>query len=379
MNINKSNNVLVIDASRCKSGGAINHIVNLIKYLNYDDLKFSKIHIWSYNLLLQKLPNYPFLIKHNSFLLELPLPFQLFWQALILRYYLKKHQCSILFTLDSSTLCRFKKHLVLNQDLLSFEKYIYQKMPFSYEKIRIIVLRYVQKLAFQNATAVIFLSKYSKEKILEECDLKINSVVIAHGVDDDFKITNDCDWDFDLTKKIKCIYISPILEYKNQISVINSIFILRKKGYNISLNLVGGGNGYYYDLVLNYSKKLDKDNVWLNIDNFLSKNELVSRLKENHLFVFASSCETFGITLLEGMCSGIPIVCSNLSSLPEILLNGGLYFDPTSVSEISTKLEKLILDKELRIMLSKNSKNISNNYSWEKCSNETFNLLNSLI
>ena len=45
------------------------------------------------------------------------------------------------------------------------------------------------------------------------------------------------------------------------------------------------------------------------------------------IFVFASSTETFGISLLEAMAVGMPIVCSDKSSLPEVLQNGGLYFD----------------------------------------------------
>jgi glycosyltransferase involved in cell wall biosynthesis len=79
------------------------------------------------------------------------------------------------------------------------------------------------------------------------------------------------------------------------------------------------------------------------------------------------------------MSSGMPIICSNHSSLPELLLNGGLYFNPNSILEISTNLEKIILNKNLRIELSNNSKNISKNYTWEKCSKETFEFLESFI
>jgi hypothetical protein len=159
---------------------------------------------------LQQIPNNKYLVKHNSSLLELPLPFQLFWQAFLLKYKIKKHKCTLLFTADSSTLCNFKKQVLLNQDLLSFEKKIYARMPLSYEKIRIIILRYIQKNAFKKAVGLIFLSNYTKNKILEDCKIKINSIVIPHGVDDDFKTKKSNNWDFDFTLKIKCVYISPI-------------------------------------------------------------------------------------------------------------------------------------------------------------------------
>jgi glycosyltransferase involved in cell wall biosynthesis len=379
MILNKEKQILAIDASRCRSGGAINHIVNILKNVNYNELKFSEVHIWSYNLLLQQIPNNKYLVKHNSSFLELPLPFQLFWQGFLLKYKLKKYKCTLLFTADSSTLCNFEKQVILNQDLLSFEKKIYARMPFSYEKIRIIILRYIQRNAFKNAVGLIFLSNYTKNKILEDCKIKINSIVIPHGVDDDFKTKKSNNWDFDFTQKIKCIYISPIFEYKNQLNIIRGVNLLRQRGYDISLNLIGGGAGYYYQEILDYIKNNESSKDWIILENFLNKEQLVLRLKESHIFIFASSCETFGITLLEGMSAEMPIICSNLSSLPEILSNGGLYFNPEDIFEISSSLEEIILDKKLRMDLSQTAKNISTNYNWEICSKETFNFIESYI
>ena len=375
----KSQNILGIDASRCRSGGSINHIINIIKYINYNDLKFNKIHIWTYSRLLDKIPDSTFLIKHRSYFLELPLAFQLFWQAFLLRYKLKKHRCSILFTVDSATLCRFDKHVVLNQDLLSFEKKIYKQMPFTYEKIRILVLFYVQKNAFKKSIATIFLSNYSRDKILGECKIDINKIVIPHGVDNDFCFNRDNSWDFNFSKEVKCIYVSPFFEYKNQVNVINAVSLLREKGYDIKLNLIGGGHGYYYNSILQQVEKLKNSNNWITIENYLDKENLLRRLKESHIFIFASSCETFGITLLEGMSAQMPIICSNLSSLPEILTDGGLYFDPNNILDISTRLDELILNKNLRIELSNRARNNSISYTWEICSNTTFKFIESFI
>ena len=69
---------------------------------------------------------------------------------------------------------------------------------------------------------------------------------------------------------------------------------------------------------------------------------------ESDIFIFASSSETFGISLLEAMALGLPIVCSNKSSLPEILDDGGLYFDPNNHIELYNQINKLIKNKKLR-------------------------------
>src|SRR5207248_9180329 len=44
--------------------------------------------------------------------------------------------------------------------------------------------------------------------------------------------------------------------------------------------------------------------------------------------VFASSCETFGQIVLEVMSAGLPIACAGRSAMPEVLGDGGVYFDP---------------------------------------------------
>ena len=48
------------------------------------------------------------------------------------------------------------------------------------------------------------------------------------------------------------------------------------------------------------------------------------------------------------MALGMPIVCSNKSSLPEILKNGGLYFDPKNYFQLSNQIELLIKNKKIR-------------------------------
>ena len=76
------------------------------------------------------------------------------------------------------------------------------------------------------------------------------------------------------------------------------------------------------------------------------------------------------------MTQGIPIICSNQSSLPEILEDGGLYFDPSSQIELSEKIDLLINDIILRKALSRKAMKISKKYSWEKNLNSFYKIIN---
>ena len=135
------------------------------------------------------------------------------------------------------------------------------------------------------------------------------------------------------------IYVSTICHYKNQINLIKALFILINKGYNIKLDLVGKID---LDFKTEFFKLLDKLNLntKVNLIGHLEKDELTDILKKDHITIFPSKFETFGISLLESMASSKLILCSNTSAMPEILDDAGLYFDPGVPQSIADCIEK---------------------------------------
>ena len=65
-------------------------------------------------------------------------------------------------------------------------------------------------------------------------------------------------------------------------------------------------------------------------------------------FVFPSLYEGFGLPPLEAMACGTPVVCSNATSLPEVVGDAAVLFDPRDVDSISTALRSVLEDGELR-------------------------------
>ena len=106
--------------------------------------------------------------------------------------------------------------------------------------------------------------------------------------------------------------------------------------------------------------------------------ELPKHYKQADIFVFASLCETFGIILLEAMASGLPIACSNRSSMPDLLGNAGVYFDPNEAKSIKDALTTLIQDKKMSDALAFKASERTKSFSWDRCANETFAYLTEL-
>jgi glycosyltransferase involved in cell wall biosynthesis len=364
--------ILGIDASRCRSGGSINHLLGILEHSNPKIHDISEIHIWAYDKLLFQLPDRNFLIKHKSVYLNKNIIFQIFWQYFILKFELLNHNCDFLFTADASTVCNYKKQVVLSQDLLSYEPGIINKFGYGYSRLRLYLIRLIQNKAFQNAKGVIFLTNYTSNLIQSSCGVLNKIKIIPHGFNPIFSTLNKLPcW----KNEIICSYISNTEFYKHQWVVVEAIEKLRKKNYKIKINLIGGGIGKAQLKLNKQINKSDPNRNFVKQFDFLTHDEIIFLLKNTDLFVFASSCETFGITLLEGMATGLPVVCSNRSSLPEVLLDGGEYFDPEDPNSIANKIEMLINNINYATELSKKAKNISSKYSWERCSFETFSFI----
>lgn len=365
---------LAFDASRCRSGGAYAHINGILT--NFDPIKFgiSEIHLWSHKELLNYIPNYPWLIKHNPKYLNKNIFFQIFWQAYVLNKEIKKFKCSILFTLDASTFCRFKNQIVLSQDMLSYEPGVMKLFGFSKERFRLLLILWLQNAAFKRAKGVIFLTNYASNVIQGYCGPLSNIAVIPHGVGPVFK---KIDKHFTIipNKPIRCLYISNTALYKYQWHVVKAIQLLREIGLNIELELVGGGSGAAQILLEKQIKLSDPLNKYIKQFKFISNDDLPQFIYNSDIFVFASGCENMPVTLLEGMAAGMPIACSNLGPMPEVLEDCGIYFNPVDPNEIALAIKKLALSLELRLKFSNKAKSLAEKYSWERCSNETFSFI----
>jgi alpha-1,3-rhamnosyl/mannosyltransferase len=89
------------------------------------------------------------------------------------------------------------------------------------------------------------------------------------------------------------------------------------------------------------------------------------------LFVFPSEYEGFGLPVLEAMACGVPVVCSNRSSLPEVAGDAALLCDPHDVESLARTIERALTDRALRSTLQQSGLARTAEYSWEQTARST--------
>lgn len=233
-----------------------------------------------------------------------------------------------------------------------------------------------QMRSFRKASGVIFSSKYSQNMVIKSIPSIRSSCVVPLGVEPNFckglKKSNRND------DQLILLYVSPLWPYKHHQEVIQAIKTLRRDlQIDLQLRLIGSGSLQATNKIKVLIESEDSSK-FINLQGFVDDNTLMKEYMNADIFIFASSCEAFGITLVEAMRAHLPIACSDRTGLPDILKDAGEYFNPEDSNSIAIALSKLITDEVHRSELGEKAYQYSTDYTWKTCAERTFSFLKQI-
>lgn len=217
---------------------------------------------------------------------------------------------------------------------------------------------------------IITISENSKKDIMAYFNLPSDKIyVIPEGVDTlFFKPAGNAE-----IKVIKekyaikdsyFLFVSAVEWLKNVQNAIKGYILAKEKFLFPHQLVIVGIHGIGFDI---FKEMVRENNLEEEIifTGYIPDKDIVSLYSGAEAHILPSFYEGFGITVLEAMACGCPVLASKTSCMPEVIGNSGLYFDPEKAEEISQSLLKIERDKILRGRLIEKGFSRVKKFTWE--------------
>ena len=359
--------------------GTKTYNINFCKYLNKIN-KDQKIFIFltkEYFKIIQSTENHNITyIKKSAIFTNIFL--RILWMQFVLPFELKKLKVKQLYSPMNFgpiwlKFFKIKFTLALHSNL----PWIYfSKMPGN--KLRNLFTKFLMEISIHSCDKLIVDSNFAKKEIVKILKIKEEKVsVIYLGIEEDYKKFEDNNHlieNFDYQDYI--ISVSSCVKYHNVKNILEAFKIIKNEG-NVKLKFVLVMqilDKDYFSEIKNFVKNNFQQNEIIFFHD-LNNKYLINLYRKAIFYIFSSYCEVFGLTSLEAMSQGCPVIISNKSALPEINNSAAEYFDPDNIGQIKESMNKVLLNKNYRLELINKGKIHCKKFSWEKTVSETIKIL----
>ncbi len=231
-----------------------------------------------------------------------------------------------------------------------------------------------KKKAAREADHIFCVSENTKNDLMRIFNVNSEKItVIYHGVFPNKNLFLEKKSSF---KKPFLLFVGNRCTYRN---FRNLLFVYASNpDLNQYFNLVAFGGGKFTKEEKTLIKELN-----LSLENVIHKtgndNDLFNLYKKASMLVYPSLYEGFGLPPLEAMKYGCPVACSHTSSIPEVVGDAALLFDPLSLKSISDCILKIIYDKKVAKDLTSKGLERAKKFKWDKAAKKTLNTYKKLI
>lgn len=246
-------------------------------------------------------------------------------------------------------------------------------------RLKFLAYRAVIKRAAKRAEQVITVSNFTKDELIKKLKVPADKIAVTY---EGFQVPGSEASGINLAKKgvhkPYLLYVGNAYPHKNLdrlIDVFGSIWNESRGEYQLVLV---GKKDYFYNRLEDKAKKIGlvkKEGISpVVFYDYATNQELPSIYKQASLYVFPSLMEGFGLPALEAMQFNLPVVASQTGSIPEIVGDAALLFDPNNNQEMEETILKGLNDKTLRDQLINRGQERIKKFDWTKCAEQTLEI-----
>lgn len=175
------------------------------------------------------------------------------------------------------------------------------------------------------------------------------------------------------------INTSSLLWFRKNLVTLVKAYSLCKKRLGMEHKLViTGRRGEAFEDISKLISSLGLESEVI-LTQYIPKADMPLLLNGAECMVFPSLHEGFGLSVLEAMACGCPVITSGTSSLPEVIGDAGELVDPYDTEQIAGAMEKVLADPELRAKMSKAGIKRAGKFNWEQTAKETLEVFENVF
>lgn len=173
------------------------------------------------------------------------------------------------------------------------------------------------------------------------------------------------------------LYVGRFDPYKNVPLLIKAFQKVADQHAEVKLRLIGSRDLRYPEAArladeLNVNGRI----IW---QGYAGSEELLQAYQTAAALVFPSSYEGFGLPILEAMACATPVICSPVSSIPEVAGEAAMLFHPDDENDLAKQILRLLTDPNLAEEYGRKGLEQSKRFTWAKTAAETFNFMDRIV
>ncbi len=276
-----------------------------------------------------------------------------FWEQVELPQYLEKQGSPPLINFCSVAPLFYKNNIIAVHDIT------WVRFPETYSKSFRLVYNFLIPRLCKRAKHLITVSEFSKNELSHYYKLpKEKITIIPNAVNSIFKPV----FQENLYCEMFFLAVSSVKANKNFPVILSSFEKLQKRIPEAKLFVIGDLKGTAFNHI-NLTRYEKSPNI--KMLGRVSDEDLIRYYSNAVAFIFPSLYEGFGIPALEAQACGCPVISSNTSSMPEVLLDSVLYCNPTDSNAFAQNMYNLATNSVLRQELIRKGFDNVQRFSWK--------------
>ena len=239
--------------------------------------------------------------------------------------------------------------------------------------------------AARRATKIAAISEYSRSSAIFHGNLDPSQVQTIHlrmaqrvvpSIENNSNILGG----LGLTSQRYIIYPANFWKHKNHEMLLIAFSLACSEGLSDDIQLVCTGASCARQTWLKQAVRIMNLSERVIFPGYLSDADIATLMIYCSGIIFPSLYEGFGLPVIEAMAVGVPVACSNLTSLPEVADNAAILFDPRVPTQISKAIISLVEDQSLRLKLVKaGQQRVEEFFDSQRMATEYWDLFNNAV